>query len=209
MYKGCGPNPNPGEEFAYRRTRHRGGPFGPDWGFGPRGPFGPGPWGPGGRDFPYGGGRGRRRRGDIRTALLLLLGEGPANGYQLMQEMEQRSGGEWRPSPGSVYPALSQLEDEGLIRSAQTQSESGRTFEITDAGRQAISDRGQQKAPWESDDHESDATWGDFKRAIRGTAQAAMLVAHERDPEKLEAMIKILNDARKQLFVLLQEDDAE
>src|SRR5690349_11942593 len=89
--------------------------------------FGPGGWG-GYGGFPFGGpghgggrfGRGRKaRRGDIRTAALLLLAEEPRNGYQIMQEVEERSEGMWRPSPGSVYPALSQLEDEGLIRSQE------------------------------------------------------------------------------------------
>ena len=67
------------------------------------------------------GGRGRKaRRGDIRTAALLLLSEEPRNGYQIMQEVQERSGGVWRASPGSVYPALAQLEDEGLIRSEES-----------------------------------------------------------------------------------------
>src|SRR5580700_4858448 len=84
------------------------------------GPFGAGPFGfgrgggPGGPGGPRGRGR-RARRGDIRTASLLLLAEEPRNGYQIMQEVQERSGGTWSPSPGSVYPALSQLEDEGLI----------------------------------------------------------------------------------------------
>ena len=93
------------------RHRHRG--FGPGGGYGgyPFGGFG----GPG-----RGRGRGRKaRRGDIRTAALLLLAEEPRNGYQIMQEVEERSDGVWRPSPGSVYPALQQLEDEGLIRSEE------------------------------------------------------------------------------------------
>src|SRR3954452_2094050 len=121
-------------------------------GFG-RGPFGPG--GPGG--FGFGGpggpggprGRGRRaRRGDIRAAALLLLAEEPRNGYQIMQEVEERSDGWVRPSPGSVYPALSQLEDEGLIR---TEEHDGRkAFAITDAGRRALEARGKDAtAPWE------------------------------------------------------------
>src|SRR5438309_10270472 len=88
---------------------------------------------------PFGGpfsgpprGRGRRRRGDVRIALLMLLEEEPRNGYQLMQTIEERSGGRWRPSPGSVYPALSQLEDEGFVQTiAQAR---GRPFELTDAG---------------------------------------------------------------------------
>src|SRR5271163_5095298 len=99
----------------------------------PRGEFGGPPFGrmghPGG---PRGRGR-RARRGDIRTAALLLLAEEPRNGYQIMQEVQERSGGLWSPSPGSVYPALQQLEDEGLIR---TQEGDGRKlFAITDEGR--------------------------------------------------------------------------
>ena len=82
----------------------------------------------------FGGGRGRRRRGDVRAALLLLLAEEPRNGYQLMQAIEERSGGRWRPSPGSVYPTLAQLEDEGLIRA--TERDGTKLFEITDAGRE-------------------------------------------------------------------------
>ncbi len=91
--------------------RHRHGPRGGGFGGGPFGGFGPG-FGPGG---PRGRGR-KARRGDIRTAALLLLNEEPRNGYQIMQEVQERSDGVWRPSPGSTYPALQQLEDEGLIR---------------------------------------------------------------------------------------------
>src|SRR5918997_3263983 len=80
-------------------------------------------WGHRGRgDFPFGpgfggaGGGRKARRGDVRAAILVLLDEEPRNGYQLMQEIEERSDGAWRPSPGSIYPALQQLEDEGLVR---------------------------------------------------------------------------------------------
>src|SRR5579859_1597465 len=102
----------------------RGGPWGD------RPPFG------GGRGGPFGGARGRRRRGDVRLALLMLLAEEPRNGYQLMQTIEERSGGRWRPSPGSVYPTLAQLEDEGLIRAADY--EGTKLFEITDQGRERL-----------------------------------------------------------------------
>src|SRR5664279_524303 len=103
--------------------------------YGPRGEFG-GPFGGfGHRGGPRGRGR-KARRGDIRTAALLLLAEEPRNGYQIMQEVQERSGGVWRPSPGSVYPALAQLEDEGLIRS--TEAEGARHFEITDTGREHL-----------------------------------------------------------------------
>src|SRR5919198_6152867 len=97
--------------------------------------FGPG--------FPFGGpsfehGR-RARRGDVRAAALVLLEEEPRNGYQLMQEIEQRSEGAWRPSPGSVYPALQQLEDEGLVRTLE--SDGRRLYELTDAGRSYVEER--------------------------------------------------------------------
>ena len=79
-----------------------------------------GPMGFGGPGGPFGGRGPRARRGDVRAALLTLLAEEPRNGYQLMQEIERRSEGVWRPSPGSVYPALQQLEDEGLVRAEET-----------------------------------------------------------------------------------------
>src|SRR5665213_552010 len=112
--KGKGHHHRPGPEdledlIALRRMRggpFGGGPFG--GGFGGGGPMGHG---------PRGRGRGRARRGDVRLALLRLLGEESRNGYQLMQTIEERSGGRWRPSPGSVYPTLAQLEAEGLVRS--------------------------------------------------------------------------------------------
>src|SRR5213080_1684473 len=105
---GCG--------YSAHRSRHRHGGFGSGGG-------------------PYWRGR-KARRGDIRTAALLLLAEEPRNGYQIMQEVEERSGGVWRPSPGSVYPALSQLEDEGLIRSEE--SDGRKVFALTDAGRAQV-----------------------------------------------------------------------
>src|ERR1700723_2579789 len=121
------------------RHRHHGfgghGPRGEDFGGFPFGGEGPG-FGPGGPRWR--GGR-KARRGDIRTAALLLLAEEPRNGYQIMQEVQERSEGAWSPSPGSVYPALAQLEDEGLIRSQETDGR--KLFHITDAGRAAVDER--------------------------------------------------------------------
>ena len=116
------------------------GPFGPPPPPMPPGP--PGPWGFGGR----GRGRGRRGRGDVRAAILALLAERPMHGYEMIQELEARTGGVWRPSPGSVYPTLQLLEDEDLI--AGEEGEGRRRFALTDAGR-AEAERQDQQAPWE------------------------------------------------------------
>src|ERR687883_882324 len=115
-----------------RGRRHRGG-FGP--------PFGP----------HFGGPhlRGRARRGDVRAALLVLLDEEPRNGYGLMQEIERRRGGAWRPRPGSVYPALQQLEDEGLVRAEER--EGSRVFSLTDKGRTYVDEHADELgAPWDA-----------------------------------------------------------
>src|SRR3954454_10206844 len=111
------------------------------------------------RDLAFGGaspsggppfGRGHKaRRGDVRAAALVLLDEEPRNGYQLMQEIEHRSDGAWRPSPGSVYPALQQLEDEGLVRTTET--EGRRQYELTPAGSEYVeANRAELGTPWEA-----------------------------------------------------------
>src|SRR4029079_9535192 len=103
------------------------------WGPGPGGHHGPG--GPrGGRGGPRRGGR--ARRGDVRAAMLLLLEGQSQNGYQLIQEIERRTEGVWKPSPGSVYPALQQLEDEGLVQAAE--SEGKRAYDLTAEGREYV-----------------------------------------------------------------------
>src|SRR5215210_6404897 len=117
---------------GHRGRPHRRPHGGP--GFGP--PFGPG----------FGRGP-RARRGDVRAALLVLLAEEPRNGYGLMQEIEQRSEGVWRPSPGSVYPALQLLEDEGLVRAEER--DGSRVFTLTDTGREYV-ESNDLGAPWEA-----------------------------------------------------------
>src|SRR6266478_6069413 len=101
------------------------------------------------RDREGGWGGPRMRRGQIRTALLAVLSEEPGHGYDVMQKLEDKTGGAWRPSPGSVYPTLQLLEDEGLVRS--TERDGKRVFEITDAGRAEATERIEQDGgpPWE------------------------------------------------------------
>src|SRR5436305_9890415 len=126
-------------EFRDSVRAHSGGhdgPFGPGFGRG----FGPGGFGPGFGAGPRGGRRGahgrRGRRGDVRAAILVLLAERPMHGYEIIQEVAERSQDLWKPSPGSVYPTLQLLVDEGLIVGTETEG-SKKLFALTDTGREA------------------------------------------------------------------------
>src|SRR4051812_699294 len=186
--------------------------------FGP-GPGGPG-FGPGGG--PFGGphhrvrGRGRARRGDIRSAILLLLAEEPRNGYGLMQEIEERSGGVWRPSPGSVYPALAQLEDEGLVRA--TEHEGRKSFTLTDEGSTHVEDNRERfGTPWETVGEGASDELHELRHAAQALGIAALQVAQPGTKGQLAEAKAILEDARRRLYRLLAgdaptddtEDDAE
>jgi len=176
--------------------------------------FGPGLWG----DFggsPFGGfpsgrgprGRGRKaRRGDIRTAALLLLAEEPRNGYQIMQEVEQRSEGVWRPSPGSVYPALQQLEDEGLIRSEEVDGR--KLFALTDAGRAFVAERAAEaKAPWEqmSGDFSDEAV--ELGKLMREVASAFVQVMRSGSEAQMGRAREVLAGTRRDLYRILADGD--
>jgi DNA-binding PadR family transcriptional regulator len=172
------------------------GAFGPG-GFGPRGPF----WGPGGF------GRGRRRRGDVRLALLMLLAEQPRNGYQLMQEIEQRSEGHWRPSPGSIYPALAQLEDEGLITAVA--QEAGRAFTLTEAGRAHLDSLGEQPAPWEAEEPAGADALRDLRAVAVGLAKAAFQLAQAGEERQWRQAADVLAEARRAIYRILAEEPRE
>ena len=167
--------------------------------------FGPGP-GPGPRFFFRGGPGGHRRRmrrGDVRAAILLLLEEQPRNGYQVMQELEQRSEGAWRPSPGSVYPALQLLADEGLIRAES--HEGGTVYSLTDEGRKHVDENRERfGTPWEQNDIPD--AMRDLGRSIREVAMAAAQVMQTHDEEHAKAAAEILADARKKLYGILAGD---
>jgi DNA-binding PadR family transcriptional regulator len=166
-------------------------------------PFGGGPmWGRGG---PFGGGRGRKRRGDVRTALLLLLADEARNGYQLMQTIEERSGGRWRPSPGSVYPALAQLEDEGLVRAVER--DGTKLFEITDAGREQVANAHGQTAPWEMEDDPAFEALAEVRSLVHQIAMAAGQVVHAGDEGQIARARDTLADTRRRLYRILAEDD--
>jgi DNA-binding PadR family transcriptional regulator len=184
----------------HRMSGHRGrhgygGPFDPR-------AFWSGPWR--GMGFGPGGRRSRARRGDVRAATLLLLEEDARNGYQLMEEIERRSGGSWRPSPGSIYPALSQLEDEGLIRADEGGGR--RMFRLTDEGRAYVDEnREALGSPWDeaSDDLPSDLA--DLRALVAQLAMATMQVAQSGDDKLVAEAKDVLADARKSLNRLLAE----
>jgi DNA-binding PadR family transcriptional regulator len=196
----------PRPDFVGRHHRHRGrGLFAMG-----RGPFGF-PGGP--ADFffrggfgGHGHGRGRRaRRGDVRAALLLLLAEEPQNGYQLIQEIERRSGGMWKPSPGSVYPALQQLEDEGLVRAQET--EGRRAYALTDAGREYVeANREQLGDPWEAVTGGMDEGMIELRGLIMQVGGAAMQATFAGHAEQVR---RILVDARRALYRVLADEDPE
>jgi DNA-binding PadR family transcriptional regulator len=164
------------------------------------GPFGGPGWGPHRR------GRGRARRGDVRLALLRLLAEEPRNGYQLMQTIENRSEGRWRPSPGSVYPTLAQLEDEGLIRSAE--ADGARRFEITDAGREHLASRLDEPAPWQPAEEDSENPVAELGPLVIQIGKATLQVASVGDKAQRHRARELLADTRRALYQILA-DDAE
>jgi DNA-binding PadR family transcriptional regulator len=151
----------------------------------------------------------RAKRGDVRAAILSLLAEKPLNGYQIMQELEQRSRGTWRPSPGAVYPALQQLEDEGLVRVES--STSGRAYSLTDAGRGYVKEHADELgAPWQAAQQSphDECVLGLFGE-LKHIATASLQVVHNGTSAQMRDAQKILQQARRALYHLLAEDGAD
>ncbi|ACU74743.1 transcriptional regulator, PadR-like family [Catenulispora acidiphila DSM 44928] len=169
---------------------------------------GPPPGGPAGRRRH--GGRSRAGRGDVRITILILLDEGPANGYQLMQEIEQRTNGAWKPSSGSIYPALQQLEDEGIVQT--TEGEGRKMFALSDEGKTYVRDnRAKWTAPWEGMEEEEgpseEAT--KIRDVIAQLAMAYMQVIQVgTDSQRAEAS-RVLVGARQALYRILAGDSSE
>jgi len=184
-----------------RRGGHGFGPMGPGF---PGGPMGPGfPGFPGGPGFgPRGGGR-RARRGDVRLAALLLIAEEPRNGYQIIQELESRTEGRWKPSPGAIYPALSQLEDEGLIRPVDAAA--GKAYEITEAGTAEAERLAQQPAPWESPEGEERSPAHGLMHGFGQLGQAVGAVAQTGDEQAIAQATAELEALRRRIYQLLAE----
>ena len=177
----------------------------PDWrpGFG-EGPdfYGRGRGGPG----PRGGGRGgRARRGDVRAAVLALLAERPMHGYEMIQELEARTEGVWRPSPGALYPALQLLQDEGLV--SATEVDGKRLLTLTEAGREARAAAGDADRPWEQVTAGVNPVHHQLRDAVHQIGTATRQVAEVGTEEQKAAAAKILTDTRKALYKLLAESE--
>jgi DNA-binding PadR family transcriptional regulator len=139
----------------------------------------------------------------VRAALLALLLERPMHGYEMIQELESRTEGVWRPSPGSVYPTLQLLEDEGLITSEPTGGR--KAFTLTDAGR-AEAQAAEGPTPWEAfgDDEMSQAR--DFKEAAFGIMHALRQVGFAGTDEQRTQALAVLNETRRKLYAILAEE---
>lgn len=195
------------------RHGHRGRGKGRGAGQGGPGPggFGPGGFGPGGRGSGPGfgpgfgpGGRGRRaRRGDVRLAILALLADGPRHGYQVIQDIADRTDGAWRPSAGAVYPALSQLEDEGLVRSEE--HDDRRVFHLTEAGAAVVAERGSDIAAiWDTGALPQATT--EVLDLGRQLATAVQEVLRSGTPEQVRRAREVLAGARRSMYLILADD---
>lgn len=184
-------------------TRTRRGP-GPAWGgFGP-GFGGPGFGGPGHGGPPWARGmRGpKARRGDVRAAILSVLSDAPRNGYQVIQEIAERTGGAWKPSPGSIYPTLQQLEDEGLV--VQSADGGRKAYALTDEGRRYVEGHPDEMgAPWAAmSDTETD---GDLRPMLGQVAAAMWQVMAVGNPEQQAEAKDAVVELRKTLYKILAD----
>jgi DNA-binding PadR family transcriptional regulator len=193
-----------------RRTAKGQHPFGGQhpfagWGmFGGPGFGGPPPWAGGPRGF-----RGQKaRRGDVRAAILAVLAEQPMNGYQIIQEVAERSGGAWKPSPGSIYPTLQQLEDEGLVTADAATGR--RTFTLTDEGRAYVAEHADEvSAPWEAMSAPADDDENGLKPVLGQVATAMWQIMATGTPEQQAKARDAVITLRRTLYSILADDERD
>jgi DNA-binding PadR family transcriptional regulator len=171
------------DAFGFGGGRHGG--MGP--GFGPP-MFGRGP---------------KRGRGDVRAAILALLAEEPMHGYQIITELTERSGGVWRPSPGSVYPTLQAMEDQGLVTADQ--AEGRRVFSLTAEGRTLADEAGDGPAPWERAARGANRSLVDLRGLMVEVAAATMQVGRSGSEDQVKTVGEILADTRRRIYLVLAD----
>jgi len=143
----------------------------------------------------------------VRAAALALLSEEPMTGYQIIQQIEERSGGIWRPSPGSVYPALAQLEDEGLI-TAQSSNEPRRAYALTEAGRTYVAEHADAlAAPWASVADGAARAAADLRTLLHQLHLAALGVVSAGTDAQVSQARAVLAEARRSLYRILATDE--
>jgi DNA-binding PadR family transcriptional regulator len=161
-----------------------------------------------GRRGPHGHGRGRgpgrARRGAVAVAVLALLDERPMHGYELIAELDERTGGRWRPSPGAIYPALGRMEAAGLVTAEDTESK--RVFTITDAGRRHLAEHRAVAggSPW---DPSSVPHGGDLRRAVAELIGPARQIGRFGSEAQVQRATAVLNDASRRLYRILAGTD--
>lgn len=144
----------------------------------------------------------RAGRGELRTAILALLAERPMHGYQIIREIEERSGGNWKPSAGSVYPTLQLLADEGFVSAEE--SNGRKIYSLTEAGREDV-DNAETSSLWGSG-AEAGPGFGALPKAGMELAQAAAQVGRSGTPKQVQEAIAVLEDARRRIYTILARD---
>ena len=209
-------NQQHGRDHGGHRGGHRGGPRGASRGGEWSGQWGTWQWGPPDRRSgppPWLAGlfglaqqerprAPRARRGDVRVAILAVLADGPLNGYQVIQEIAERTQGAWKPSPGSIYPTLQQLEDEGLV--VQVEDGGRKAYALTDSGREYVASHPEElAAPWAAmTDTETD---GDLRPLLGQVAAAMWQVMAVGTPEQQASAKDAVVELRKKLYGILAD----
>jgi DNA-binding PadR family transcriptional regulator len=153
---------------------------------------------------PHGrGGRHRARRGAIVDATLLLLDERPMHGYELITELETRSDGRWRPSPGAMYPALGRMEEHGLVESEEIDGK--KQFNLTETGRERLAEyrelRGDDGVdPWND---AGSGRRGDLRGHVAELVGQVRQVGRFGTPDQIERAATVLTDAKRRLYAIL------
>jgi hypothetical protein len=140
---------------------------------------------------------------DLRASVLALLAEKPMHGYQIIHEIEERSGGTWKPSPGSVYPTLQLLADEGYI--VAEQSDGRKTYTLTPEGRVVADAAAENGTPWKAGADSDSVRPSALPKAGVALAQAAAQVGRSGDPEQVKQAVAVLDEARRKLYSILAQ----
>jgi len=139
----------------------------------------------------------------VRAAILALLTEEPMHGYQIITELTERSEGQWRPSPGSVYPTLQALEDQGLVTADKT--EGRRVFRLTPEGKTQAEAAGDGPAPWEVASRGANRSLVDLRSLMGEVAAATMQVGRAGSESQVKTVAEILADTRRRIYLILAD----